>query len=86
MSIFPTSSEELRRKALDAAENDRRREEKRREERADALDNAMSAGDGIASFNEPIGGGTPPADYPFCRRDPCPYWRGYCRRDPACNN
>jgi hypothetical protein len=31
-------------------------------------------------------GGTPPASYPFCRRDPCPHWRGYCRRDPACND
>lgn len=29
---------------------------------------------------------TPPADYPFCRRDPCPHWRGYCRKDPACND
>ena len=24
--------------------------------------------------------------YPFCGTDACPYWRGYCRRDPACNN
>lgn len=31
-------------------------------------------------------GGTPPKDYPFCRRDPCPYWFGYCRKDPACND
>jgi hypothetical protein len=26
----------------------------------------------------------------FCNHSPadapCPYWRGYCRRDPACNN
>lgn len=56
----------------------------RAEQRAEALDQE-SAGDSVA-FNEPIGGGTPPADYPFCRRDPCPYWRGYCRRDPACND
>ena len=31
-------------------------------------------------------GGTPPETYPFCRRDPCPYWFGYCRKDPACND
>jgi hypothetical protein len=31
-------------------------------------------------------GGTPSKDYPFCQRDPCPYWHGYCRRDPACND
>jgi hypothetical protein len=30
--------------------------------------------------------GTPPAGYPFCRKQPCPWWFGYCRRDPACND
>lgn len=29
---------------------------------------------------------TPPADYPFCKAVPCPHWRGYCTRDPACND
>ena len=25
-------------------------------------------------------------DYPFCDTAKCPWWRGYCSRDPACNN
>jgi hypothetical protein len=24
--------------------------------------------------------------YPFCDTSKCPYWRGYCSRDPACND
>lgn len=24
--------------------------------------------------------------YPFCDTAACPWWRGYCSRDPACNN
>lgn len=25
-------------------------------------------------------------DYPFCDTANCPWWRGYCTRDPACND
>lgn len=25
-------------------------------------------------------------DYPFCDTAKCPWWRGYCSRDPACND
>lgn len=28
---------------------------------------------------------TPVAPYPFCDTSKCPHWKGYCRRDPACN-
>jgi len=40
----------------------------------------------LASADEAEHKATPPPDYPFCKASPCPHWRGYCARDPACND
>jgi len=35
---------------------------------------------------EAHGAPKPERDYPFCNTAKCPWWRGYCSRDPACND